>query len=244
MPARQPSSATHDAFAQTRWSLIAAATAPAARDARAALVELCLRYWFPIYACVRRVGHVADEAHDITRAFFEELVAERLSLPPDPRAGRFREFLKARLDAFLDGDWRQSADAAPVAEFALAPRVDELEPRYASHAHGGGDSYARSCAVAIIGVALERLRQEAATAGRVDLFDALQPWLAHEPPHDTLEAIARTHGLRPLALQLALRRLRERFREIADAELSESVTTADDLDRERAALARALARPP
>jgi hypothetical protein len=243
MPASS-SSSDRNAFAQTRWSLIAAASAPVARDARGALVELCLRYWFPIYACVREAGHTPAEADDITRAFFDELVANRLSLPADARGGRFREFLQSQLRSFLDGDWRESVDSLPVPEFALAPRADSLESRYEANASTGGDTYARSCALAIIGVALDRLRAEAVQAGRADLFDALQPWLGREPAPAELDAIAHAHDLRPLALQLALRRLRERFRELADAELSDSVATADDLERERAALAQALARPP
>ena len=39
-------------FATTRWSLVAAAKGPAARQA---LAELCQLYWYPVYAFVRRV---------------------------------------------------------------------------------------------------------------------------------------------------------------------------------------------
>jgi len=44
----------------------------------------------------------------------------------------------------------------------------------------------------------------------------------------------------PLALVLALKRLRQRFRELASQELADTVTTAEDLANEQAALHAAL----
>jgi DNA-directed RNA polymerase specialized sigma24 family protein len=56
-------------FAKTRWSLVTAAGGSSG-DADAALAELCETYWYPVYAFVRRSGHPADTAEDLTQAFF------------------------------------------------------------------------------------------------------------------------------------------------------------------------------
>ena len=44
-------------FATTRWSLVAALADQDQAVARASLVTLCLRYWYPVHAYLRRSGH-------------------------------------------------------------------------------------------------------------------------------------------------------------------------------------------
>jgi hypothetical protein len=53
--------------------------------------------------------------------------------------------------------------------------------------------------------------------------------------------LAEVLGSRPLALVTAVKRLRQRFRELVDAELAETVAGPDDLPAERVALRQALA---
>jgi hypothetical protein len=89
---------------------------------------------------------------------------------------------------------------------------------------------------------LNRLRREATQAGREAMFEALEPFLTIDPPPGQYEAISGTLGTRPLALVVALKRLRQRFRELADEELAETVTSADELEAERVALHAALRR--
>ena len=50
-------------FAATRWSLVAAARRG---DGGEPLADLCLRYWYPVYAYVRRCGHAPAQAQAIT----------------------------------------------------------------------------------------------------------------------------------------------------------------------------------
>src|SRR5262245_21560826 len=61
-------------FATTRWSLVAAAGRPDEPHAAAALADLCRLYWYPLYAYVRRRGHDAPDAEDLTQAFFARLL--------------------------------------------------------------------------------------------------------------------------------------------------------------------------
>lgn len=237
-----PSSGAGDRFAATRWSLVAAAGAHDAGSARRALIELCLRYWYPVYAYLRGCGHQAPQARDLTRGFFEQVVHERLGLPEAPR-GRFREFLLATLNRFLASDRRPAAGVVAVAEFEQPHPWAELERRYQEECAAGltpEQTYQRSYALEVLASALERLRREAAEAGRQAMFQALEPWLSAEPAPGEFEAVATRLHLRPLAVVVALKRLRQRYRELAEAELSETVASAADLQAEREALARAL----
>ena len=44
-------------FPTTRWTLVVTAGDPQRKEARSALVSLCERYWYPLYAYLRRRGY-------------------------------------------------------------------------------------------------------------------------------------------------------------------------------------------
>jgi DNA-directed RNA polymerase specialized sigma24 family protein len=52
---------------------VLAAGAADGSGADAALAELCLTYWYPLYAFVRRRGSTHHDAEDLTQAFFGKL---------------------------------------------------------------------------------------------------------------------------------------------------------------------------
>ena len=49
---------------------------------------LCENYWFPLYAFVRRAGHTADDAQDLTQEFFVCLLAQRFFAKADRQKGK------------------------------------------------------------------------------------------------------------------------------------------------------------
>ena len=61
-------------FEATRWSVVLAAGRDDTAQA-AALEHLCRTYWYPLYAFVRRQGRGAEDAQDLTQAFFARLIA-------------------------------------------------------------------------------------------------------------------------------------------------------------------------
>src|SRR5687767_7806705 len=80
-------------FNPTRWSLIAALRSGDDTRARQALDKLCQDYWYPLYAYVRRTGHSAEDAADLTQGFFAQLMEKELFTRADPERGRLRSFL-------------------------------------------------------------------------------------------------------------------------------------------------------
>ena len=66
-----------------------------------ALTALCETYWYPLYAFLRSRGHPAEDAEDLTQAFFARLLEKRSLRHADPARGRFRSFLLASVRHFL-----------------------------------------------------------------------------------------------------------------------------------------------
>jgi RNA polymerase sigma-70 factor (ECF subfamily) len=234
---RRPSSpqARSSPFATTRWSLVAAA----GEDGRAPLTELCVRYWYPVYTYARRCGHPSDVAQRIAQAFFNSLIGERLRAVGANPPPRFRAWLLDELAMFLARDWTGPVDAEAGAKLLPPLPVDLLERRHLAEAGMPASAEAgfrRSFAIEVLGRALNRLRREAEQASRLPMFERLESLLTVEARPGEYEAIAGELGTRPLALVIAVKRLRERFRELVDDELAETVTSAEGLEDERAAL--------
>ena len=81
-----------DHFQTTQWSLVIQAGCHSSADARQALETLCERYWYPIYAYVRRRVPDVNEAQDLTQAFFTTVLEKNYLAAADPERGRFRAF--------------------------------------------------------------------------------------------------------------------------------------------------------
>ena len=226
-----------EAFADTRWSMVAGMQGDKL-EARRSLVELCQSYWYPVFAYVRRCGHLPEVAYDLTQAFFEYLISEvRRSNPQE--FGQFRSFLLVRLHRFLAEDWRTEKVSVEVAELPPPLPLAELEQRQRGELTAESTperAFQKSFALEVLARALNRLRLEAQAGGRVAMFDQLEPFLTSEPEPGQYEVLAQALATRPLALVVAIKRLRQRFRELVDEELSQTVATDADLDAERGAL--------
>lgn len=229
------------AFATTRWSLIAAA----GESSAAPLAELCVRYWYPVYAHARRCGHGSEVAQDLTQAFFHHLLQNRLRhVGASPRA-RFREWLLAELARFMAHDWHGERVARPSSELLAPLPAELLERRHRAEGTAAANpelGFRRSFALEVLSRAMNRLRGEARQAGREQMFEHLEPYLTVEPGPGDYQVLAEALGNRPLGVVMALKRLRQRFRELVDEELAETVSDADEFHAERTALLESLRR--
>lgn len=243
MPADSSASARSfdAAFGCTRWSLVVALRDESA-DRRSPLAELTQSYSYPVYAYLRRRGHPPDEAAGLLLGFFDRLGDELAGA--DPAAfGRFRAFLFDRLLAFMEHP--QPAAAAAV---AAARPIDfvGLERRLRDeHAEAAAPEavFTRSFALQVLSRGREQLREEARRSEREAMFELLERFLTRDPPPDTVSELARQLDIGSLAVQMAIRRLRQRFRQLVEAELQETVASPADLEAERAVLHRILAGP-
>lgn len=235
------SSHSHNHFSTTRWSVVMQlALAPSGDDANAALAVLAQRYWYPVYAYVRRCGHSPPAAEDIARCFLASLMADFRSGRAHPPQGFFRRYLLDQLNAFLGSDWREMHDAEAPGELLAPADLEARNQRDNALAASPEQAYQHSFALEVIARALRRLRAEAGQTGHQGMFSALEPYLTRDPEAGEYELMAARLRSRPLALVVALKRLRQRFRELAGQELADTVTSAEDLADEQAALHAAL----
>jgi RNA polymerase sigma-70 factor (ECF subfamily) len=229
-------------FANTRWSLVAALRADA-RPQRP-LVELCLRYWYPVYAYARRCGHPPELAHRIARGFLDRFAAAPPGDDELHRYGRFREFLLHELSAWIAAG-QAGAEVAARKDSPFAASPAEFEQRHqveqSIRATTPEQAFQRNFALDVLGHAYRRLLEEAVAARRGDMYSALEPFLTADPPPGEYDRLAIELKLAPLAVVMALKRLRGRFREIVDEELADTVSTESDFRAEREALRAALA---
>ncbi len=203
-------------FATTRWSLVLAAADRDADDSADALEELCKQYWYPLYVYTRRRGHNAEDARDLTQAFFAKLLEKQNLRTADPARGRFRTFLLSSMKNFLAGEWRKAhalkrGGAVEILslDFDSAEESYKLEP---SHKLSPEAIYERRWALGLLQRALTDLQEQYEKAGNRELFDALKGYLGGDdavlPYSELSQRLDRSEG----SLRTAVSRLRSRWR--------------------------------
>lgn len=231
------SSISHDRFATTRWSMVVRAAASTPTNADDALAELARRYCYAVYAYVRHSGHAPVIASEITGKFLRELTA---LTDAASELGHFRHYLLDRLNVFLGSDWRRIENESPDTVILIPPDLEARYQRDVAAAASPEQAYERAFALEVLARALQRLQAEAVQTGHLPMYQALQVHLAHEPAPGEIDALGTRLNLPPLALVVALKRLRQRFRELAAQELADTVSSSSNLTIEQGNLRSAL----
>jgi RNA polymerase sigma-70 factor (ECF subfamily) len=239
----------------TDWSIVcASARGPAATAGRAALERLCLRYWYPIYAFIRRRGTREAKAEDLTQAFFAhilDLENNQVLATANPQKGSFKSYLRKACEHFLVDQWRRdnrqhAAPSRPVLSLeALREAADrfDLEPA-APDPEAGFDG---DWAFGVLNNALETVRLQYADRGSAELFDRLRAYL---PFHDgelpcRQDEAAKEAGQSLEAYKQALHKLRKAFREQVRREIARTLSDPAAVDEEiRILLANVRRIPP
>lgn len=191
-------------------------------------------YWYPLYAFVRFRGHSPEEAQDLTQAFFARLLETEGLATADPGRGRFRSYLLGAMKHFLANAWHRERTKKRGGEIHFID-LDALDPeaRYAlapAETRDPDAGFDRAWAMAILGRALERLREECETRGRGELFAELKGSLTGNEPDR--QQVAERLGLEDGAVKVAVHRLRKRFRTFIRAEIAETVGDPAEIDAE------------
>jgi RNA polymerase sigma factor (sigma-70 family) len=223
-------------FCTTHWSLVAAATHSNDPDSAAALASLCVTYWYPLYAFVRRQGRSAQDAQDLTQEFFATLLEKNYLHAASAEKGRFRTFLLVALKRFLAKEWDRSRalkrgggrihvplDAEWAESRYLAEPADTLDPERI---------FERRWAATLLEESLHRLRGEYERGGRGNEFEQLKEFLAAERGSIPYDKISAALGISAGAARVQLHRLRKRFRDLFRDQIAQTVSSPDELDDE------------
>lgn len=233
-------------FLTTRWSVVLAAKDKASPNSAEALETLCRTYWYPLYAFVRGSGHSPHDAQDLTQAFFARLLEKDYLRVVEPEKGRFRTFLRMALKRFLANEWeRLRAEKRGGGQAHVAFDTTLAEQRFAEErtdARAPDVIYDRRWALALLESAMDRLKKEYSTSGKLEEFATLKPHLTTDrgeiPYAEIAAALQTTEG----AARVALHRLRKRFRDTFRAVIADTVATEEDVEPEMRHVLEALAR--
>jgi RNA polymerase sigma-70 factor (ECF subfamily) len=234
-------------FATTRWSLVLAAGSGRSEQADRALAELCADYWYPLYGYVRRRGYEAEDARDLTQAFFAKLLEKNDLNAADPSRGRFRSFLLTSMKHFLTSEWRRQATWKRGGDVELVSiDYEDAEKRYRvepANRLTPEAIYERHWALALLDHAVDDVRKQYISRGKSELFDALKGYLGHDPGGVPYRELSQRLNRSEAALRTALSRLRARWRERLRELVAETVQDGHTIDDELRQLLTALTPP-
>ena len=203
--------------------------------------KLCTTYWYPLYAFVRRRGHSAHDAQDLTQGFFARLLEKKDLASVDRARGRFRSFLLAALDHFLINEWhraRTQKRGGATVLFSFDALDAESRLRHEPATDSPEQIYDRRWAMTLLDQVMARLRTEMAGAGKLAHFEALKFCLTGE--RTAYAEVGARLAMSEGAVKVAVHRLRERYRALLRAEIAETVATPEEIEDELRALLAAL----
>jgi RNA polymerase sigma-70 factor (ECF subfamily) len=205
---------------------------------------LCQKYWFPLYAYLRRWGFDTHRAEDCTQAFFTRLLEKRSLSKADRSRGRFRSFLLTSLKNFLNDEWDHSrAQKRGGDKTVLSLDTVDAETRYTlepADRLSPDRLFERSWALTILNKALDRLKEESTTAGKKPLFEHLKKHLTSKADKVSYTSIAVKLDMTEDAVKASVYRLRRRYRELVREEIAQTVITEEQVEEEIQALFAAL----
>ena len=223
-------------FATTRWSLVLDAGTALTPRGHAALSTLCELYWYPLYSYLRRRGHTAEDAQDLTQGFFARLLEKHTLNVVDRSRGRFRSFLLGSLDNYVSNERdRSRAQKRGSGTPPISLDVAMAEDRYVREPEDPLTPeriFDRNWALAVLDRVLNRLRAELHEAGKDDLFENLKGYLTGDQAAGSYQVVGASLGLTEGALKVAVHRLRRRYRTLLYDEIAQTVATPEEVELE------------
>lgn len=220
-------------FATTEWSIVLAAGSSAASK-QAALEKLCRTYWHPIYFFIRRYGHDAETAKDLTQSFFAHLLAGDFFDSANPALGRFRGYLRQTCRHFLGNEWqkRTSEKRGGVTQWVPWSEISAKDEAQFERPADPSRAYDRQWALALLHKALSRLEEESTEADDLKTFERLHPYLTARPAPGDYDRLAKELGVARGTVPVLVHRLTKRYQELIRAEVGKTVATRAEIDDE------------
>jgi len=224
------------AFATTHWSVVLNAGGEDSTQALVAIEKLARDYWYPLYAYVRRKGHDAHTAEDLTQEFFARVISRNFFARVDRTKGRFRSWLLGAMNHFLAHEWEKARAQKRGGGATLIP-LDEAQANERYERQLAVDSapekvFDQQWALTLLERAATRLRATYIADGRPEVYDCLKAFISGGSAPPSYGDAAVQLGLTESAVKSAVHRLRQRFHELVREEVAQTVCTPTDLDDE------------
>jgi DNA-directed RNA polymerase specialized sigma24 family protein len=237
-------------FVTTRWSLIlSAANGSEEQKARDALADLCRTYWRPVFSFVCRRDYSTQDAQDLTQDFFVTILKDNWLQYADRNRGRFRSLLLRSLQNFLinAAEKAHAHKRGGGAEFiswddwmAEAPSQLSL-PSQALKSLPPERLFDLAWATTVVEQALQRLREECESKGKLWLFQALSSHLTDERDELSYANLSAELRMAETGVKKQLHNMRQRYRSLLRVEVSKTVEDPADVEDEIRYLCASLA---
>ncbi len=224
-------------FPQTRWTLVQQFHGTDNQDARLALEELCRRYWPPVYAFIRRRGYAADLTEDLTQEFFHRLIKRGRLGEVEETKGRLRTYIIASVRNMIVNEHRkETALKRGGGETPLPLDMTVAEDAYQNQVMASSPSpdvcFERRWALTLIENALTQLGRDYEEAGKAAVFETLKEYLLSGSEYGSYAKAGEPLGLSATATQVAVHRLRKRFRQCMIDQVMHTVGDPDEVEAE------------
>ena len=223
-------------FATTRWSIVNSARLDSSPDSQVALESLCQAYWFPLYAYVRKRVVDVEEAHDLTQAFFAQLLEKNYLAQADSERGLFRSFLITAFKHFLSKEWQKArAEKRGGGRRTLSLDFQVGDSRISQEPACDltpEQIYERQWAMTLLERVIERLQNEYEEAGKSDQFERLKDFIIGQYSETTYAEVAEVLESTEAAMKMTAHRMRRRYRELLRDEIADVVAAPEDVDKE------------
>ena len=227
-----------DRFPTTSWGVVLAAGGTPTAESHPALEKLCVAYWSPLYAFLRRDGRDHEAAQDLVQGFFAQLLERSMLAQVSREGGKFRAYLLTALKHFLVNE-RQRRNAKKREggrtilsldlDFADADRRYLVEP---STDVTPERLYEQRWALTLLGNVLADLRKEFEESGATDRYEVLEEFLPGGRHQLTYQQAADRLSISVGATKIAVHRLRDRYRRKFRDTVADTVEAPDDVDGE------------
>lgn len=212
-----------------------------------ALEELCLAYWYPLYAYVRRRGHGRQDAEDLTQEFFSRLLARRDIAGLAEGNGRFRAFLLASMKHHLANEhdrMNRLKRGGGAEHLSLDWETADGLFQIADGKKSPDQEFDREWALALLERVILRLGEDWRSQGRGDRFDVLKAFLTTPKGEIPYASAAAASGMDENAVRVAVHRLRKNYRTILRAEVANTLADTAMVEEELAVLMGAFSANP
>ena len=207
-------------------------------EAEKALAELFELYWYPIYSYIRRCGHAAQNAEDLTQGFFAQVLERGTFARASQSKGRLRTFLLTCVTNYLHneheraGSQRRGGHVIVHLDQAAAEERLSNEPSYDLPPDR---QYQRRWALTLLINCLQILEKEYHDQEKSELFSHLRPYLGfgYESGGSYAE-LSSTLNCSVGSLRTQVSRLRQRWRDIIFQQVSQTLDepTVDEIKAE------------
>ncbi len=222
-------------FHTTHWSVIMTAR-EAAEGSSEAVAALYSRYWYPIYAYIRRTGASSHQAEDLAQDFFCKVLQRDWLANVHPVNGRFRSFLLTCVKNFLANERDKSLAAKRGGGYCIVSfHREEAETRYSLEPADPVTPevlFERRWVYELLDQTLRALRFEYEQTKRLDLFEDLQSFLPGGKDGISRADLAQKRGLTTNAVDVAIHRMRQRFGLLLRNKVAETVSSESEVDEE------------